>query len=360
MNALLGQTPPEVFAAYTDPRRAQALLRAHAQAVFGHTRQLQRCSVLHSTYRSYLRPASWAKSTLSVCYRMDFDGEDDIVLYAKIFLNGLSEAAWASLAHGDVPPNTVPRHIPALDMIVWRFPEDPAMPQLATLLAPEQMRGYLPYAQLPPGLCYPKDLAHLSVNRVGYVPEHACTVRYQLTFQPTNQRAAPTHSAPAPQSLTLYAKTYRADKATEVCSRHERLWKAAGSGATALKMAQALGCDRELNVFWLLGVTGGALSETLNVSNYERYLQQAAQGIALVHGSDVQVPAAVSVTELSLQCLKKLDKLSAVQQTSASRLEAIREYVLRAPMLSATRLIHGDFHIGQLLADGLYTLNWAH
>jgi hypothetical protein len=330
--------PARVFADFTDPVAAQALPQAHTLAVFGRECTLLGCVILHSAYRSYLRPASWEKSTLSVCYKVELSGEATRILYARIFLESHSSGVWAAWNQGGCAGA---RYVPALDMIVWHFPADPVLPQIGAMLAPDSLR-HLPYEALPADAQLIQDPESPNVELVSYVPEKSCIARYTLT---SASKGSAKSDAPI-----VYGKTYCGERAREVAQRQASLW-ALRRDDTAFQMAQPLGYSSALGVFWQRGVEGRALACVADDSNYVHYLTQVGRGLAYLHGIELSGITALSNRTLAVECIKKIDKLIAAHPSGKGRLEALRAKVLRAPTPGTPRLIYGDFHIGQLLAD---------
>lgn len=339
------EPPNHPFAAYTDAEQARQLLQDSSAELFGRRVTLTSCTVIDSLYKTYAKRSSWPRSTLSVCWRLGLaEPEDSAILYAKVYLEGRSLAEWQRL---DPPPTAI--HLPAHDMIVWRFPHDPSMPHLAEAVLPQRVRHHLPYDQLPPGLDGPADLLHVSAEPLKYHPEHCCTVRYRLQWRSADALAPP-------QVLVIFGKTYRDDSGRAAHQRLQHCWR-----TMALKSCRPLGYDETIRTVWSLCVEGLPLVQVITRANHAPYLGLLGRSLAAVHASnpvDLGTLGAVAVSELLADCIKKLDKLSRACPPCAEPLA-----LLVAPALAMGRrlaagapagcALHGDFHIDQVLAhDG--------
>ncbi len=328
------------------PSARVGLLQRCSAELFGRPVTLASCVVIDSLYKTYAKRSSWPRSTLSVCWRLGLaESEDSAIFYAKVYLEGRSLAEWQRL----MGSSTAVMHVPALDMIAWRFPQDPSMPHLAQALLPGHVRHHLPYDQLPPGLDGPADLLSLSAELLKYLPENCCTVRWRLQWRACGPFAPP-------QELIVFGKTFRDDRGRVTHKRLQHCWQSA-----AVKSCRPLGYDAALRTVWSLGVEGLPLVQVINRANHAPYLERLGRSLAAVHAGnpdDVGTPDAISVAELLADCLKKIDKLSRACPPCAQPLSLLAESALSigqrlaADGALAGRVLHGDFHIDQVLAHG--------
>jgi hypothetical protein len=341
---------PGVFAAYTDAQRARDLLQSCSQALFGQAVTLATCTVIDSLYKTYANPASWPKSTLSVCWRLGLEGgADSTIFYAKVYLAGRSHAAWQALGEpaGDAQGLPAVMHLAGLDMIVWRFPHDPSIRHLPSAVVEQLVKQHLPLAALlPPGV--QAELAQFVVELVHYQPEKCCTTRYRLQW----------HDAQAPgevQQLVIYGKTYSDDRGSRVYARQLHYWREA-----AFAICQPLGYDETIKTVWSLGIEGLPLAQVIEPANHRRLLGQVSRCLAAVHASDLHELGAlreISQAELLADCLKKIGKLSRACPPCAAPLALLAAPVqslaaLLAQSAGVRHALHGDFHIDQMLACG--------
>ena len=335
--------PINLFAPYLCPEYMRVQLQEHACAAFAeHT--IDDCKVLFSRYKTFRKPASWIKSTLSVCYALKLSGcERQFLLYAWVFLNGRSRQQWQQL---DKPLAAI--HIAELDMIAWPFPHDPGLRCLPQAIDTNQVRQFLPFSQLPTALSGPADISDLTNSVVKYSPEKCCTTRYNLKWY---------HDSHSYQ-INMYGKTYRTAKGYEVYQRLLHFWQMGQQQAVdkELRVAQPLGYSTAIQTLWLAEIVGSPLLGSIRSGNYRHYIEQIATGLIVIHGSELTSSTIINKVELLADCGKKIDKITRTLPTTAVILYPLLEQVeYLANTLFKTagvkRLIYGDFHIEQLLVQ---------
>ena len=120
------------------------------------------------------------RSFLNVCYEVKFNdlaGSEtrSEILLLRAFCDGRSEIEFQQhQTTGDV------YLLPEMDAIVYRFPCDPKLPQLAVLLDPETVMRHLPFPGLPPAVAAPELIKKIDIRIAHYYPEHRCTAKYML------------------------------------------------------------------------------------------------------------------------------------------------------------------------------------
>jgi hypothetical protein len=356
-----GESEPCPFAAFTDPARALVLLQPCSAALFGAPTPLACCDVIDSLYKTYVNPASFPKSTLSVCWRLwRADAAGSAIFYAKVYLEGRSQAAWQRLGERGSDEATAPRaatHLPALDMIVWRFPHDPALRHLPEAVLDERVRARLPWDALRSHGGGAAEGASLHIEPVSYQPEKSCMTRCLLHWPVESRVEWPAGDglAAAPRDLLVYAKTYGDDRGRAAHARQLHYWRSA-----ALRTCEPLAYDDSIATVWSIGVEGQPLAHVIDDANQLHYLDQAAAHLWAVHSSDpheLGVDELIAPAELLADCLKKIDKLGRACPRSREALalvavpvQALAERVMQAD--GQRCVLHGDFHIGQMLAAG--------
>lgn len=339
-----------VFAAYTDAQRARELLQSCSELLFGRPVTLASVTVIDSLYKTYVNPASWPKSTLSVCWRLGLaGGAESAIFHAKAFLCGRSLAAWQALdkpdADAPLPPAVM--HLPTLDMIVWRFPHDPTIRHLPEAVLPQRVRQHLPLgALLPSGVGV--EQVQIEIEAVQYQPEKCCTTRYRLQWHDTRAPGAE-------QRLVIYGKTYSDDRGSSVHARQLHYWRTA-----AFAICRPLGYDEAIQTVWSLGIEGLPLAGVIAHDNHQGLLGQVGRCLAAVHASELHqvcVVKEVMPAELLEDCIKKIGKLGRACPPCAAALAQLMAPVQRlaaqlAQGASVRHTLHGDFHIGQMLVCG--------
>jgi aminoglycoside phosphotransferase len=232
-------------------------------------------------------------------------------------------------------------HMPEYDLILWRFPHDPALPHLRHLVDLVAIEQRLPLEGLKQiGIQgTPQVLARHLVN---YRPEIRCTNRYTL-YDSTQDRTD-----------ELFGKTFCDSQGQTLHERLQFFWDRSLVDPEAMVIAQPLGYSPEINTVWQHGVPGTPLLQVLDTSNYKHYIAAVAKGLASLHASQVGSLATHSLDDHLVEMRKKLTKLSDALPQHSDMISTIGDILTRtAPAPSAVPFcpIHWDFHIDQLLAD---------
>jgi Phosphotransferase enzyme family len=311
--------------------------------------EIRDCVILDATLKTYLKLTSKNKSTLSVCYQVTLrEGATgpsfQRIVYMKVFLGGRSREAFRLLGQkGTSDPefqNSVV-HVSKYDLILWRFPHDPALPhlrQLVDLLAVEQ---HLPVDGLRQiGI---QGTAQVLTQQVmNYRPEIRCTNRYTL-YDSTHDR-----------TCQLFGKTFGDSQGQTLHERLQYFWDRSLADQEAMAIAQPLGYSAAINTVWQRGVPGTPLLHVLNTSNYKPYVAAVGRGLASLHTSDVTGLAIHSPADHLVEIRKKLTKLSDAIPQLSEMFENVANNIEQTTPHSSTmpfRPIHWDFHVDQLLAD---------
>lgn len=341
-------TMRRTFQRFTTPMDAVQILRSCVPELSTGTFEISDCVILDAKLKAYLNPTSKIKSTLSVCYRLMLKAgstgpSSQRIFYAKVFLGGRSREAFRLLTPSglsDIEFRYAVHHAPEYDLILWRFPHDPALPHLRHLVDLVAIEQHLPLEGLKQiGLQgAPQILARHLVN---YRPEIRCANRYDL-YDSTLDRTA-----------QLFGKTFGGTDGQALYERLQFFWDRSLADPETMVIAQPLGYSSAINTVWQHGVPGMPLLRVLNTSNYSHYLAAVAKGLASLHTSQVVGLATHSPNDHLVEMRKKLTKLSDALPHHPEMFNMIGEDITQtAPLPSAIpcRPIHWDFHINQLLA----------
>ena len=333
---------PAAFARFIDPVTFCELRREYRLPT---PFLLQRCERIYTHYKSYLRPTSWEKATLVLCYQLNGKSEqgnaEQHFVYCKAYLNGRSHEVYTAVPTADLHSRLRPRHIPELDVIVWHFPADPALPQLTVLTDPQRVVQFLPYHGLP--IAGPQALTQVEIDVVHYRPETRCTLRYVLHF---NQHGRP-------QQCVVYGKTFADELGQEVARRMSYCWSWATQ--SPLRIARPLGYTAELRTVWQQGVDGQRLLAPTSAGRTTKSLALVARSVAALHQSSYPLPTVVTPGERLADAYKKARKMVNAFPEFAPLLELLLqqgadEYRTLPP--TQVTLLHGDLHPRQFLIAG--------
>lgn len=311
--------------------------------------EIRDCVILDAKLKTYLKPTSKNKSTLSACYQLTLrEGPTgrsfQRIVYLKVFLSGRSREDFRLLVQNGISDSEFQNsvsHVPEYDLILWRFPHDPALPHLRQLVDLLAVQQHLPAEGLRKiGIQGTVQvLAHQVVN---YRPEIRCTNRYNL-YDSTHDR-----------TYQLFGKTFGDSQGQTLYERLQYFWDRCLADQEAMTIAQPLGYSAAINTVWQRGAPGTPLLHVLNTSNYKPYIAAVAKGLASLHASDIRNLAVHSPASHLVETHKKLSKLSdAIPRLSEACGDVADEVERTAPHSSTIpfRPIHWDFHVDQLLAD---------
>ena len=307
------------------------------------------CVILDAKLKTYLKPTSKHKSTLSVCYQLTLRENPtspscERIFYIKAFLGGHGKETFRTLVQNRMSAlesyDSV-IHVPKHDLILWRFPHDPGLPHLRQLVNLLAIERYLPVDGLRQiGLQGTPQV--LMRQLVQYRPEIRCTHRYDLCDPTTDQTAQ------------LFAKTFAEVDGQAVYDRLQYFWDRSLADLEAMAIAQPLGYSAAINTVWQRSVPGTPLRQVLDTSNYRQYIAAVAQGLASLHTSQIEGLATHSPHDHLVEIRKKLAKLSDALPQLSKIFDVVGDNMEQtAPPRSAIPFnpIHWDFHIDQLLAD---------
>ena len=329
----------------------KAVLSERLPLLFQEGGAITSCHVQHVRYSPKKKPEN---ASLAACYHLRVrDGnaqrERLVILYCKAFRNGRSQKEIDTLAQqsaGIQAPHGLPYHFRDLDLLVWVFPEDPAIPHLPDVSDPERVTEHFPYSSLPKGLDGAGDIRSVEVEVVNYRPELRCTTRYDLRWGMADQS----------EDLTIFGKTFRNGEGRDVYARSEYLWKRFSGVDEDVLFAQPLGYTSEVQTLWQLGVEGTPLCSVIEEANCDSYLRTIAKGLAMIHNSDLSGLPTWTLDKHLTEVDKKIEKLRRAAPSMVDELDLLTQLVHHdAPNPSDIqfRPMYWDFHVNQLLAhDG--------
>ena len=219
------------------------------------------------------------------------------------------------------------RSLPELGMLLWTWPADDALPQLARLLDPDATRPFW-------------DEPAQAVEAVRYEPERRATLRYTRA------------SGPA-----LYAKTFVDERAEAIHRRFAWAWDRSRRDARAPRVARPLVYDAATRTHWQEAATGTPLGEWLQRDAGQAWLSPLACAIATVHDAPRELAGAEPqdtahwLVEVRRRRQKIVRAVPALAASAEATVAAIEQAASTLPP-HAPAVIHGDFHVDQAWFDG--------
>ena len=334
---------------FADPTVMRAVLSERLPLLCPGSWAITSCRVQHMKYSTKKKIEN---ESLAACYHIEVINSDSrlkqtLILYCKAFRGGRSQEEIDCLAQsnaGTQALHSMPLHFRDLDMLLWVFPEDPAIPHLPEVSDPARVTAHLPYLSLPKGLEGAEHIRSVKAEVVNYRPELRCTTQYDLSWGTDKQ----------PQHLTIFGKTFRSGEGRDVYARSEYLWKRFSGVDEKVLFSQPLGYTSEVQTLWQLGVEGTPLCRVIEGDNCDSYLRTVAKGLAMVHNSDLAGLPTWTLNEHLTEADKKIEKLRKAAPSLVRKLDLLAQLIHRdAPNPSdiPLRPMYWDFHINQLLAQ---------
>lgn len=273
-------------------------------------------------------------------------------------------------------------HLPVLDLLVWAWPNDPALPQLPDLVQPARVKAHLPEGVTSPSssalagqgsdqgsgvgprrvpAMAPGSWAHrpsghpdagagpvLHVERLRYRPEQRATLRYTLGEHGAGPRR------------TVVAKTFADDRAAVLDARFRHFWHAARHDPWAPAVAEPLGVDAATRTLWQAEARGQPLVQAWRRGDGAAGLAAVGRALARLHATDpsvLQLPDAATrglshwLAELPLRHKKIARAAPELAGRAAAVVDALARAAARLPA-RARMPMHGDFHPEQVWLDG--------
>ena len=342
-------TMRQTFQRFTTPTSAAHILRSCVPELSPSSFEISNCTIVDAKLKTYLKLESRIKSTLSICYHVTLrersaNQSSQRMFYVKVFLGNRSKEAFRLLTQEEVSGSEchdAVSHVPEHDLILWRFPHDPALPHLRHLVDLITVEQYLPLEGLRQ-IGMSRTSAVMAYRVVNYRPEIRCTNRYDL-YDSTHDR-----------TYQLFGKTFRDAEGHSLYEHLQFFWDRSLVDSDAMAVAQPLGYNAAVNTVWQRGVPGRPLLDVLDASNYQHYIEEVARGLASLHTSNIAGLATHSPADHLVEVCKKLTKLADVIPQLSETFRAMADgFEQTAPHSSAIpfRPIHWDFHIQQLLTD---------
>ena len=247
--------------------------------------------ILDVRYHTYRKPESLAKSSATVAWCVD----------RKILVERIGAHATS-----------------------WTFPNDPALPWMATAMDAAAVRDHLPLT----------GVNHVDVEVLNYRPEDRVTARY---------RAATTAGL-----RTLYGKTYSDDRGLRVWERLRNLY------SRGCVMPEPLGYSPAIRTVWQESFGGESLASLVGSPEEAALLRGAASRLRFLHESGIPCSPRLTLRERHVELAAKMAKLAAIAPAAERRIGGLVERLGRLidtlPRVPE-RVVHGDFHLGQLMVE---------
>jgi hypothetical protein len=256
-----------------------------------------------------------------------------LVFSCEIDLQGASEPQrWLGKVHragaaAEAAPGAPVLHVSELDLLLWPWPHDPALPQLPRLLDVHAVQPLW-------------GRAATRVEVLRYEPERRALLRYTRD-----------------DGAALYAKSYADGRARAVAQRFEWMWHAAQADARFARVGRPLAGPSDADTVWQEPVSGTPLPCLLQEPMRSDWIAPLALAIAALHSAPTALAGASprGVAHWLKEVQRRQHKIERACPELARQATAVAEAITRAATrlpACAPSLIHGDFHPDQAWLDG--------
>ncbi len=292
----------------------------------------RRCRVL---YRLNLREASGNKSEQWFYGKLMRPGQAQREYEKALVDENLRNGAWQ--------PVTI---WPDLEMVVWTFPNDPRMPQLAKAVDPRRIREHIDANLKVWGLSRAWRCTEVAVEPVKYMPGKRCVLRCHAHLASSFGES---------RTLSFYSKSY-GDAMSHyhfkvLAKVHQQL-------GHVINIPRPLLHWDETNTFWQEPCAGRPLIDVLEEYNWEELFPRLGRVLASFHQSRcaglLQFDALEHACDSAQEDAESLGWLVPEQREFFQRtlevLTSAKEKLARAHFPSAP--IHGALRLEQIVAAG--------
>ena len=240
--------------------------------------------------------------------------------YGKVCRHGVD-------AHAATAAASRALQLPELALLLWPWPSDAGLPQLARLLDLDATR---PFWGEPAQ----------AVEALRYEPECRATLRYTR-----------------PGGEPLYAKTFSDERGAAIHGRFAWFWERSQQDGLAPRVARPLHYAAADRTLWQESATGTPLREWLDREAGSAWPQALARAIATVHDAPRELagPAQQDTAHWLVEVGRRRQKIVRALPDLAGRAGATAAAIERAAQglpSYAPVPIHGDFHVDQVWFDG--------
>ena len=350
MNAVLAALPTEPTAPWADLRAepdAEHLRAVLQRELAGF--EAQEREIVDVRVSKVRRSSSIHRNPHPISMLLDLDVRDAATgrcgterYYAKAYRAGASASAFAGIDRSALaaPAIGAPLSlVSALDMLLWAWPNDPSLPQLARLLDPDRLPAVLPQG----------------VNMLGHATGGAEVLRHEPERRATLRCAMRTAGATGPESV-FYGKTFCDEgSALALLERFEYFWQLSQVDAAAPCVGRPLGWDRPTRTYWQAAAPGQPLMARTNTVDALTGFEAIGRALAKLHLAPLATSAQRSTVHWLAEVQRRVQKISRAAPALANRAQNLAAMLETAAMqLPRARqtLIHGDFHPDQVWLHG--------
>ncbi len=218
----------------------------------------------------------------------------DQVFTAKLYpikqgcVNGMTQPSKQLHSSCSIPAVS---HLPELSMMIWAFPYDQKLPNLANFTSQTFLTSYFENHPSFLKLLDTDRITTIAFDVLHYLPQRSCIIRYQITAKKIATSNEEKH-------LIIYGKHYRDNSGIDVYATMKQIATQISSSAKPLHY------DSENKVLWQSHVTGLPFSwDKQSVAHRTRQIIKMADCVAAFHCCHLDVKGGYDVTDIERQLL---------------------------------------------------------
>ena len=168
-----GMAPGERWVPLGDPQTARDVLQAQLPGFADGAAVIEECAIVQIRFRPSATERRRGRPIVGAAYRLAVrdarTGTRGVQLLHVRAFDGqgrekFERARAATLARSRFGPALA--YLPALDAVVWGFPNDPRLGHLPEVIESARLRHHLPYERLPAELGSPGDVERVDVEPI--------------------------------------------------------------------------------------------------------------------------------------------------------------------------------------------------
>lgn len=335
------------FAAQDLPHLVQFIDPIHMQARFGSFLQphyaVQRCEVGKVSFR----PGKHC----SALFRLGLQAQDGSDLeqwfFAKMYAAGKGRGRYEKerVKMGLGTDNEAPLSFWSdWETLVWAFPHDAKLPQLAQLVQGERVARLIEASPSVVGLTADSKLIDVQCARVKYVPGKRCVLRFEVEVEG------------AERPFQFYSKTFSNSQSRYVYDTLQTVRASLGTVAGHFEIPPLLAHFDDLHTFWQAEWLGASMAQLYRQANWPDALPAIARGLAAFHLSEIpNLRLAHYLDEIVSEVVGDAEWIADFVPSLGERVLGLVQRIerLELTILASQRQtavpIHGAFRMSQLL-----------
>jgi hypothetical protein len=228
-----------------------------------------------------------------------------------------------------------------LGLVLWAFPNDPALPGLATLASQSAVLELVRAAPTGFGLPAAATVLDLRLDLGKYVPGQRCGYRYRVRWQ----------DAGGIHEHCFYGKAYHEGIGARA---HDVLRQVADSAACRLRrlrVPRPYGFDPQREIVWQEMLPGRSFAKQASVADLEAAAGQVAAALGAFHAETLALGPGLGLQDEISALQESTAKLVRAYPASAARCVALRDRLVAAvphlPPVPAAPM-HGSFKMSHV------------